>query len=654
MFRRHYSDEQLLAHLDGELTGWGRTRMESHLEACWTCRARQAALEKQVHRIASAFEDARFPSDDWAERQIGRFRRWEAQQPPDRLLRPARFSNRWFIAAPTALAAAAFAGWFWSNPAKETRQAHRIVTEARAFESATVSQPVHQRFRVEVIRTGASMSVRHGRVEVWSDPSTGRYAARWEHEGSLAYGAWRQQSGEQFVHGVESGPASRNVRLSRIAASRPEWVELERRLGQWLAGQRWRPVSVGDDVADFISQSGVDLRIEKLQSANVIRITAVRQDGDGTATLVADFASVDSQPKLYQLKWRQGGESAEVRLVAEATEYGSRLLFLPAVFTPDSRYYSPASPAGPIAPLAPVPLKADVSDPLTPAERTDRLIEVQYGMHRIGACMGDPLQVDIRPEGTVLVSGLVDGDVQRQSILDALSGLPYVRFSIRTVTEAVAVSASPEVNPLNFNHDPPSELVPARNALIHDLLVRHFRKTGAESEILGRIARLSNRTTVASAELLSHAWALRRLNEAFPISAAQQLEARSRWLLEDMLQAHLEGMMEQSAIALGELTQVLPAPASGTGETNLSIQDLFQGAERIDRLIRGIFSLTSLPVAEQATAAAQVLEEIASLRSGSLQLRDRLAADFRDAAASAGARALSEAQPKPSEQRIKP
>lgn len=654
MFRRHYSDEQLLAHLDGELTGWGRSRVESHLEACWTCRARQAALEKQVHRIASAFGDSRFPADDWAERQIGRFRSWEAQQAPDRVSPPARVWSRWFIAAPAALAAAAFAVWFWSSPGNEIQQARRIVAEARTFESATISQPVHQRFRVEIIKSGASKSVRRGRVEVWSDPATGRYAARWDHEGSLAYGAWRLQSGEQYVHGVESGDGPGNVRLSRIAASRAEWVELERRLGQWLAGQKWRPVSVGDDVADFISQTGVDLRIEKLPTQRVIRITAVRRAGDGSATLIADFASSDSQPRLYQLQWQQGGESAEVRLVAEATERGSNLQFLPAVFTPDSRYFAPPRPAAPVVPFAIAPLKADVSESLVLAKRLDRLVEVQYGLHRVGACMGDPLQVDISPDGVVMVSGLVDGDVQRQSILDALSGLPYVRFGIRTVTEAVAVSASPEVNPLNFNDALPSELVPARNALIHDLLVRHFRKFGAESEIPGRIARLSNRTTVASAELLNHAWALRRLNEAFPISAAHLLEARSRWLLEDMLQSHLDGMTEQSAIVLGELTQVLPAPASGTREANLSIQDLFQSAERIDHLIRGVFSLTSLPAAEQTTAASRVLEEIASLRSGSLQLRNRLAADFRDAAATAGVRAPSEAQSRPTEQRIKP
>jgi len=63
----HISDQDLLAALDGELTARAAARVESHLAACWPCRARQQELEKAigdfVHDHRTAMEARIAPAD---------------------------------------------------------------------------------------------------------------------------------------------------------------------------------------------------------------------------------------------------------------------------------------------------------------------------------------------------------------------------------------------------------------------------------------------------------------------------------------------------------------------------------------------------------------------------------------------------------------
>jgi anti-sigma factor RsiW len=60
LFRRHCSDETLLAHVDGELPVT-RTGVNRHLRSCWRCRARLTELEEQARALATAFEEQTFP-----------------------------------------------------------------------------------------------------------------------------------------------------------------------------------------------------------------------------------------------------------------------------------------------------------------------------------------------------------------------------------------------------------------------------------------------------------------------------------------------------------------------------------------------------------------------------------------------------------------
>ena len=62
----HLTDEQILSELDGEISASQRKRIQSHLQACWKCRARRqelgAAITDFIHVYKDEFED-RLPSE---------------------------------------------------------------------------------------------------------------------------------------------------------------------------------------------------------------------------------------------------------------------------------------------------------------------------------------------------------------------------------------------------------------------------------------------------------------------------------------------------------------------------------------------------------------------------------------------------------------
>jgi hypothetical protein len=80
---RHFSDAELLSSLDGELGWWHYFGLKMHLFRCWECRARNAELEAQAHRLSRVLRQDSFPGtrrvadaraafDSW---------RWQLEQP---------------------------------------------------------------------------------------------------------------------------------------------------------------------------------------------------------------------------------------------------------------------------------------------------------------------------------------------------------------------------------------------------------------------------------------------------------------------------------------------------------------------------------------------------------------------------------------------
>ena len=59
---RHLSKEQLLRHLDGEMSISGMRRAAAHLQACWSCQAEFDRLKEHIASIIDAHVNVFSPS----------------------------------------------------------------------------------------------------------------------------------------------------------------------------------------------------------------------------------------------------------------------------------------------------------------------------------------------------------------------------------------------------------------------------------------------------------------------------------------------------------------------------------------------------------------------------------------------------------------
>ncbi len=101
--------EDLVAHLDGELTASDSTRVEAHLSACAACHAEAALLSRAGDAVAGL--PAIEPGTQFADRVL-RAARAPASSPRGRLIRP------WTVAA--AVAAALFLAFYFSPYGKQS------------------------------------------------------------------------------------------------------------------------------------------------------------------------------------------------------------------------------------------------------------------------------------------------------------------------------------------------------------------------------------------------------------------------------------------------------------------------------------------------------------------------------------------------------
>lgn len=625
MFPRHYSDEQLLAHLDGEISGWARRRLETHLASCWLCRARRSALEEQIHRLAEAFDEPGFPEKGWAARQVERFdKRLEACESDSTAAsgKPAsvRPPRRLYWAAAACAVALVVVQLFRLTDRETTVE---VVAGAVRAEHALADRPVHQSFRVDLVREGRQRTIETGRLDVWSDPSGGRYSVQWRKGGELAFAIWKPKPGEEHWHGAPPEMAGPRRRLAALASQRRWRADLEELLIRWLASRRWQPVSIAGEVSCFINQDGVSLRSERFQQSGerYLRIVARRPLGDFVATLIAEFALRDHRPRLLRLRLEYGAEAAEVRLVPEQIESGPQVRLVAAVFAPRP------SVAGLVPrPLPELPGRA-VHDggaageqlPLSPQDRADRELQVRYALHRIGACLGDPIEVEVPADGQVTVRGLVDEESRLEAIRQTLRELPYVRIEVRVAPGGSGSADDTAAGEQSGAGLRPRHLVVGEKVLIEEQLASWLRQSHREAELPARVVQLANDATLATAGVLAHAWAVRRLHAAFPAQRAAQLRPPARWILEDMLQDHLSGVRERAETVLHILEPILdtlggPAEREPAVEGfEQEVEDLFRLAEETDRLSRGVFGLTRLNPAEEIQAPSRLMENLVRL-----------------------------------------
>lgn len=590
----HASDEQLIAHLDGELTAAEHAEVECHLKRCWQCRARAMQLQDQVRRLSEAWANQAYLPPADIERSRQRCRRFvhgnagrggRGSEPRFYLLAA---SLRWRFAAAGLLLTAALAGWrLWTaTPAETPPNPAAQLTRAALDSDAHLHQvagAVHQVIRVEVAELRPRNRRRISRLEVWSHPPQQRAALRWSYPSSgLRYAHWRSAQGSHFYDpAVEPRPLAGRpqsgtvVFLSELTRHGMDIYRLEAAFLQWLQNKDWRAVAFSREFAEFAGRDGVRLQLR--QTAETARLIAERGGRNGIATAILELDRRTNRPRFAALRFERDGQAAEFRLVMESETVVPPEWIPAAVFTPTvPEFVAKREPLRPI-PLG-VPPRIAPAPPLLPhPEELDLLeVEVWYLLHRIGACLGDPVTVRRTAAGIEVAGRFASESRSRQvaAALDEFAGHSWVRIDLEVAKIAEASGESA-----------PGIVVSTRGKTpLDEYLAQRYASRQELNAFL-------NDVVSTSKAQLAEAWALRRVAERF--SRPESLPLSRRSLLESMAEDHLNALQRhfrhlERAFELpaGEPVPVLPTPRNWREACHTP----FEHAHALHRLVMAFFA----------------------------------------------------------------
>jgi len=659
-----------LAFLDAELRPDQRLLVERHLGGCWQCRSRLDEIERQAQATAKSYADE---GPFGLERVIAAKRRFQAwareyerqQQCEPRmghLLRPRPH----FVFGGAAIAAVAMiAAFLWfSRPGNPP--VAELITAARQAEAETLEGGsfLGQEFRLEVARSGKINSVSRGRLSIYADTETGRFAALWHGSGGdLKQAVWRPSRTEEYLY--EPAPSPRAVRIEPSARKTVTFADLansgarieafETVFMDWIRSHRWRPVSLMANVLVFAGQRGVVLSVERglsRERERILRLRARRKTETTSAELVVELDAESLRPRLQSLRLVSGSETLELRLIPERAELMPAAFVKPSLFRPDvplapapeRRRSRPRPVARPPAPSAP-PTVAMAAPTASELDMTE--VQIRFALHRARACLGEPIEVRRQPDG-IRVQGVVNSTRRKETLEAALSaiGAPdFVTVDIRTLEDVAAGSIVPEGRSAQRQS---LKVAPGRTPM-EAALERYFREAAAGDEtapsVNMRVLQLTNEVVELSAALRDEAWALRRLATQYPPERTARLLSPARALLQEMLSDHTARLRVMGETLRDKLSPVFSflgvAPAmpelraAGPVPWQVAADSIHREIVDFHRRVMVLFAgdrpaggVADAGVARQEDSAAHLLGTLLALSSGLSELETQIVEDF--------------------------
>jgi hypothetical protein len=235
-------------------------------------------------------------------------------------------------------------------------------------------------------------------------------------------------------------------------------------------------------------------------------------------------------------------------------------------------------------------------------------LQVFTALHRVGADLGDPVEVS-RDGSEVLVSGTGVSHQHQEQLHALLDRLPHVtvRFSDPTL---------PASNP------------PAQEPATRDAAASEKPKYPArlEARLGGRpqFERFSGQVLDWTASAMDRVYAIRRLAQQFPVEAEGGMRPEDRRTLRILAREHaaeLEKTLRKITITvnpvLKDMGAASPDPRPPTPDPRSwqpAAEDLFAAARRADTLLASVLGVSAQAPAEDATS--QLLTALAQFTNG--------------------------------------
>ncbi len=668
-------EAELIAYLDGELDPARHRHIQKLVESSWGVRVSLANLERDIETYMAA-SSYRLPEEippfeqvwkgipasrraGWLlSKKVSEFSKLSGLSGPMDLLRQTKLLGGLRLRVASSLALFCLLLLFFvrlsSVPPVSAKEVLQRAEYAETQRIHKVAAPVVYR-KLQVRRkTHTSKQPEAVSWETWNDVSNSRFKERVVDQ----YGQW-------FIRDEEDPRPTRSNPPKQPSAA-PILVELDqifeinhidrRQPLSPAAYEAWRrsiPQKTEEVVETKLIEGGKALALTTT-SAQPFAVNEIME-----AKLV--IRTEDWHPVEQHLKVMRENGTADYELTETAFQVLALESLTPSIF-------ADLTPAPPL-PIATAPPLAPQPAPILLPSATELLaaeVEAHYALHRVKACLGEPIEVVRDSSGQIQVRGLAESPERNVELIAALKGIRWVKVNVQTVTEAARAASSssqvsnPEDQPAARSSEQPVIAVRNSKLPIQDQLERYFLQlqgttvlldqdeTGAVS-IRQRIAELSTEAVSISEIALAEAWALRRLAEEYPRWRTDDHRPATRWLLEVMLRDHvtelrtqinrsrvlLETILssfasENLAAAGSEKTGALgPSDSGGASEA----LHLFNTIEQIERLTAHLFGGADLPGGQQQEkeATRDLLAAFSQVDSDLKSLEAQIATEFPDA-----------------------
>ena len=550
---QHLDDGLALRYLDGELPARKARQVRRHLEACWQCRAEMESLQ------ATVAECVRYRKQVLAALLPEAPHAW---QPLD----------RGFDRIDAELAAAPL----WK----------RLPRLVPAWQWGVAAVAAAALAIVAVVQFGHTSSVQAATLLQKA------VAAAASRPAPVRHISIHMRSGAPTLHTVGGAagnllPLPPEIRMAFQAAHYDDADPLSAR-----AFQTWRD-SLPNKTDVVAAEPAPEVPHEPCY-----RIRTQAAEGElASATLllrVADLEPVESKFEFRNQNWIEFTQVMEPPFQPDGSP----------VATPLEAPLRPVVPSRPAA-LAPRP-SASISDEL----------QVLTVLHRIGADLGDPVEVNLT-DGKVLVSGAgVAPDRQRQ-IHDLLDGTANVEVRFSQPQAALVT---------------PRESAPATAGDTANVGIQ----TRLERQLGGRAAfeRFSARVLDGNEAAMAHAYALRSVAERFPARNEDSMAAEDRAQLHQLAREHVAALETQVRVMQGAFAPVLaglggkaaaaPSAAGTDAAWQQAAEDTFRASRRLEVLLSVLLGITPGQNAA-GDLPSQVLAAVADLNAGLARCQSLLA-----------------------------
>jgi RNA polymerase sigma factor (sigma-70 family) len=547
----------------------------------------ETETEFELLVAATKTEDETEPEKPTRLREFVRWRGW---------LRPAGFALSGVL---SLIALIAYLSYRPTSASADTLLQRSSLLEATLASRKDVV--LHRTFRIESRRPSTSGPVASHKVEVWESAAKGSQERRlYDAQDRLLSTEWSTLRGT-----TTPDPDHSTAGNERILAwmQRPDPVNNVLRHGP-SASDLARLTS---DPAD-LSVKGSDDTYEIGYKRGVL------ETGAGIVRATVVLRKTDLRAIRETLVWRQpDGQEHEIALVEVGFEPKPSHLLPRTVFLPELRPHSPQG--GLPAPLPPAERAAPrsmVTFAPTPIELAASEIEVRGALHRIGADLGEQINIS-RTAAQVEVSGVLVSPERKRQVTEVLAGIPHTRATLRVVEEGGR-------RVLPRQRFAWSKVTQPSRAPLSQILKQRFPRTEEREAFVVDVLDRAQ-------EAYGRAWALRRLAERYDATELALLDRHQTQALNSLIQDHSGALRVSVASLKSDLQPLLSIafppedPAGANANVSDWQQEVFNAFGAVQQIYQSTIKLltSSDPVARDSEPLERNLLQAFLKSSGYLQ-----------------------------------